>query len=164
MRMPSTHSRTRRSVEDRVADLQAQIAKIKAKAEQQKVKKDPSLRHISGAVRSIDKALKESKDKATREALAEAHATLSACLTLQGVAPSGGSGTKTSRARREKLDPDQVFLYVRNNPGSRSEEIAAELGTDATSLRVALRGLRDDGKVKVEGKARAMRYSAFGRG
>lgn len=161
--MPAPKTRPRRSAEDRVAALQAQIAKITARAEQAKVKKDPSLRHIAGAVRSIDKAMHESKDKATREALAEAHATLSACLTLQGAAPSGGRGTLAPRPRRAALDPDQVLAYLRKHPGSRSEEIANELGTDAASLRAALHGLRDDGKIKVEGKARATKYTATGR-
>jgi hypothetical protein len=162
--MSAAKTRTRRTAEDRVAELQAKIAKIQARAEQAKTKKDPSLRHIAGAVRSIDKALQESKDKATREALAEAHATLSACLTLQGVSPSGGRGTVTPRSRRADLDPDQVLAYLRKHPGSRSEEIATELGTDAASLRSALHGLRDAGKVKVDGKARATRYTAVGRG
>jgi hypothetical protein len=158
----STKTRTRRSVEDRVAELQAQIAKIKSKAEQAKVKKDPSLRHISGAVRSIDKATAATKDSATRNALAEARANLAACLALQGAAPSrGGGGT---RARRTPLDPEQVFGYLRNNPGSRSEEIARELDTDAASLRAAMHSLRDAGRLRVDGKARATKYTAVGRG
>lgn len=158
--MPATAKRTRRSVEDRVAELQAQIAKIKSKAEQAKVKKDPSLRHISGAVLSIDKATAATKDSAIRSALAEARANLAACLALQGAAPSSGSGT---RARRTRLEPEQVFGYLRNNPGSRSEVIAAEMETDAASLRASLHALRDAGRIRVDGKARATKCMAVGR-
>lgn len=158
--MASVKTRTRRTVADRVADLQAQIAKIKAKAEQMKVKKDPALRHISGAVRSIDKALHESKDKATREALAEARAALAACLALNGAQP-GSKGSHVPRQRSEKPDPDQVFAYLKQHPGARSEEICAELGTDTAALRPVLHQLRDDGRIKVEGKARATRYSGL---
>jgi len=43
-----------------------------------------------------------------------------------------------------------------------SEEIAAELGTDGVSLRAVLHQLRDDGKISVEGKARATRYATAG--
>ena len=58
-------------------------------------------------------------------------------------------------------DPERVLAYLREHPGSRSEEIAAELWTDAASLRPVLHRLRDEGKVKVEGKARATRYTAM---
>ncbi len=62
--------RARRTAEQRIADLQSEIERIKARTAQQKAKKDPALRHISGAVRAIDKAMGETKDKATRTALA----------------------------------------------------------------------------------------------
>jgi hypothetical protein len=155
---PST-KRSRRSPEELVAELQAKITKIKARAEQAKAKRDPSLRHISGAVRSIDKAMGEPDDKATRAALAEARATLAACLTL-GEAKNGGTATLVPRQRREKPDSERVLAYIAKHPGSSSEDICAELGTDAVSLRNVLHDLRDQGRVKVEGKARATRYSA----
>ncbi len=160
--MPATKNktRTRRSPEQLVADLQAKIAKIQTRAQEQKVKKDPSLRHMSAALRSIDKALKESEDKATREALNEARATVSACLSLSGVAPMNGKATHAPRQRREKPDPDAVLAFLRRHPGSRSEEIAEEIGTDALGLRAVLHQLRDDGKISVEGRARATRYAA----
>lgn len=161
--MPATKKRTRRSPDELVADLEAMIVKIKAKAAQTKVKRDPALRHMSGALRSIDKALKESEDKATREALAEARATLTACLALSGAAPVNGKVSKVPKGRSEKPDPDRVLDYISKHPGSRSEEIASELGTDTLSLRSVLHQLRDDGKVRVEGKARATRYAVVGR-
>jgi hypothetical protein len=46
----------------------------------------------------------------------------------------------------------------------RFEEIAAELDTDAASLRAALHSIRDDGRIWVDGKARATKYTAVGRG
>ncbi len=154
---PST-KRTRRSPEELVAELQAKITKIKTRAEQAKTKRDPSLRHIAGAVRSLDKAMGETDDKATREALAEARATLTACLALGGV--TGGGKTLVPRQRREKPDQDRVLDYISQHPGSSSEDICAQLGTDAISLRPVLHDLRDGGRVRVEGKARATRYTA----
>ena len=160
--MPATKKKTRahRSAEDRIAALQAQIEKVKARAAQAKVRKDPSIRHISGAVRSIDKALKESEDKATRTALAEARATLAACLALNGGAATIGKVAPAPRGHRGKPDADRVLAYITKHPGSRSEEIAAELSTDGVSLRSVLHQLRDDGRISVEGKARATRYAA----
>lgn len=153
--------RARRTTDERIADLKAEIERIKARAAQQKAKKDPALRHISAAVRAIDKAMGETKDKATRAALAEARATLSACLVLNAAVPASGQGTRAPKPRAvARLDPDQVLDCIRKHPGSRSEDMFAELETDAASLRPVLHQLRDSGKVKVEGKARATRYTA----
>ena len=156
--MPPKHAR--RTADERIADLKAEIERIKARAAQQKVKKDPALRHISAAVRSIDKATAATRDTATREALTDARATLTACLALNEALPAAGRGTPAPRPRASRPDPTKVLDYLRKHPGSRSESICAELGTDAASLRPVLHELRDEGKVKVEGKARATRYSA----
>jgi hypothetical protein len=153
-------TRTRRTPDQRIADLQAEIERIKAREAQQKVKKDPSLRHISAAVHALDKATAATQGKATRVALTEARATLAACLALNGAAPVGAKGTLVPRPRREKPDAERVLAYLTKHPGSRGEDIAAELGTDTGTLRPVLHRLRDDGKVKVAGKARATTYTA----
>jgi len=53
-----------------------------------------------------------------------------------------------------------VLAYLKKHPGTLSEKIAEELGTDTASLRSVLHALRDEGKVKVTGKARATAYAA----
>ncbi|MCZ6597673.1 MAG: hypothetical protein O7B99_08550 [Planctomycetota bacterium] len=157
--MPPKHAR--RTADERIADLKAEIERIKARAAQQKARKDPALRHISAAVRAIDKATGETRDKATRTALTEARVTLVACLTLNAAVPVvGGEVLKPKRRAVDPPHPNQVLGYIRKHPGSRSEEICGELGTDAASLRSVLHRLRDEGKVKVEGKARATKYWA----
>jgi hypothetical protein len=156
-----TATRTRRTTEQRIADLQAQVEKLKAQAAAKKLKKDPSLRHISAAVRSLDKATAATGDKTTRTALTEVRATLAACLALNGAVPTAG-GTRKRAAKSSGPAPDEgkVLAYIRKHPRSRSEDICAELGTDTAVLRPVLHKLRDAGKVKVEGKARATTYSA----
>jgi len=153
--------RRRRTVEQRIADLHAEISRIKTRAAEQKIKKDPALRHIAGAIRSIDKALGETKDNATRSALTEARTALSACLTLNGTVPVSEVAAVTAKSRGTgRPDADTVLKYIREHPGSRSTEICGELGTDAAALRPVLHQLRDEGMVRVEGKARATKYSA----
>ena len=80
--------RTRRTPEQMIEDLQAEIERVKARAAQAKVKKDPALRHINAAVKAIDKAADATGDAATRKALGEARATVAACLELAGAMPS----------------------------------------------------------------------------
>jgi hypothetical protein len=131
--MPATMPR--RTPDQRIADLRAEIERIKAREAQRKVTKDPSLRHISGAVRALDKATAATQDKATRVALTEARATLAACLALNGVKLGGGGGGVRRRSGGAAPDPGKVLAYLEKHPGSRSEEICAELGTDTASVQ-----------------------------
>jgi hypothetical protein len=153
--------RTRRTAEERIEALKAEIERIKHRAAEAKVKKDPALRHISGAVRSLDKALAATKDAATRTALTEARTTLTACLGLHGASAPSGRAPRTRRP--DAPSGDEVVAFLRKHPGSRSEEMASELGTDTGALRPVLHKLRDAGRVRVDGKARATRYTAIGK-
>lgn len=158
----SKPKRTVRTPEEMIADLEAKIASVKRRAERQKVKKDPSLRHINAAVKSIDKALAASADSATRTALDEARATLAAVLAMGGVSAKGARGTLVPRARGAsvRVDADRVHAWLLEHPGARAEDMSAALGTDSSGLRPALQELRADGRARTEGKARATRYFA----
>ncbi len=158
--MPNKPKRKRRTPEELIADLQAEIERIKTRAEQQKARKDPALRHVSGAIRAIDKASQATKDSATRTALNEARATLVACLALHGVEVSADTaGTRKRRPSGPAPDRKKVLAFLKKNPGSRSEQICEALETDSAALRPVLHALRDEGAISVEGKARATSYS-----
>jgi hypothetical protein len=154
--------RIRRSTEQLISDLEAKIVSIKARAERQKMKADPALRHTSSALKSLDKALAETRDTATRQALSEARATLSACLSLHGVASSNGT-VLTPRTRRTaggRIGEEALLEYVRSNPGQRGEVIAEALGTDTKTMRPVMRKLIEGGMVRTRGAKRGMTYSA----
>jgi hypothetical protein len=153
-------SRQHRTEEARIAELEAKIAAIRARAERKKVKKDPSLRHISAAVRSVDKALGESNDAAMRRALDEARSTLSACLSLSGVVVSAGTRSRSRSASGANVDEGTLLTYVRGNPGQRGEQIAQALGTDTKAMRPVMKRLIEDGKVRTRGERRGMQYAA----
>ena len=152
---------SRRTEEQLIADLEAKIANLKARAEAKKVKKDPALKYVSAALRAIDKAASETSDKAMRGALGEARSTLSACLQLGGVSTltAKGSGPKRT-ARGGSVDADSLLSYVKNNPGQRGEEISAALGTDSKTVRPVMKQLIEDRKVKTKGERRGMAYFA----
>jgi hypothetical protein len=151
--------RQRRSVDQKIADLQAKIASLKEREAQKQAKKDPALRHASAALRAIDKALAASADAGTKRALNDARATLGACL---GMAKVGGAG-ENSRLRRSAGEiedlGDALLNYVRNNPGQRGEDIAAAMATDSGTIRPVMKKLIAAGKVVTEGQRRGMTYS-----
>ncbi len=152
--------RTRRTPEQMIKDLQAEIERVKARAARAEAKKDPALRHISAAVRSIDKAAEATADAAIRKALGEARATVAACLELAGAA--AGNGILVPQQRGARVDPEAVLSYLADNPASSGEDIAKALGTDTRTLRPTVKKLIEAKRVKTKGRARGMRYSAVG--
>jgi len=152
-----TTTRTRRSEEDRIKALEAQIESLKQRAEAKKVKRDPALKHVAAALRSIDKALSFSEDQATRQALDEARATISAALSINGIA---AKGTLVPQRRRAvgSIEADALLAFITAHPGSRGEQIAAELGTDTKVIRPVMHRLIDERKVKTKGQRRGMTY------
>ena len=148
--------RQRRSTDQRIADLAAKIVALKEREARKQAKADPALRHAAAALKSVDKALAESKDAALRKALNETRSALGKCLGLEGgvIAPM----------RRSALAPsdlaDALLTYVRSNPGQRGEQIAVALGTDTTTMRPVMKRLIADGMVATEGQRRGMTYAA----
>lgn len=153
-------TRIRRTEEQRIQDLEAQIVALKARAERKKLTRDPALKHVSAALRSIDKALSHSEDAATRQALDEARATLSAALSLNGVAQKSSSVARGRRGGSASVEPETILAHVRAHPGQRGEQIAAALDTDTKLMRPVMHRLIDERKVKTKGQRRGMQYFA----
>jgi hypothetical protein len=149
---PMPKNRVRRGEEQLIADLQAKIENIKARAATTTAKSDPTFRHVSKAIKSIDAAMSSTGDQPIRTALQEARATLSACMQLKGVFMPQG------RRSGNAVDPDAVLVYVQKNPGQRGEHIAAGLGTDSKALRGPMKRLIESGQVRTKGERRGMQY------
>lgn len=103
---PAPGKRIRRSEEQLIADLESKIQRLKTRVAARAVKKDPSLRHTTNAVRSIDLALSSVSSAVQRQALSEARSALVTYLQLEGI--------KIPQKRRPKrklaltLEADQV--------------------------------------------------------
>ena len=74
-----------------------------------------------------------------------------------------GKTEKKPRAKRTSLDDGlvaQVLLFVRENPGQRSEEIQKTVGLPPGQVKKALVKLRGAGQLKTTGAKRATTYAA----
>lgn len=149
----------RRSEEQRIAALESQIAQLKARVEAKRVTKDPGLRFVAKAIKAVDQAAEVTQDAAIRRALEEARSTLSACLQLQGVTLTPQGNSPKRAARSGAIDGETLMAYVRSNPGSRGEQIAAGLGTNVKIMRPVMKRLIESGRVRTAGERRGMTYS-----
>jgi predicted transcriptional regulator len=165
----------RLSTEERIRQLEAKIAAIKDRAERQKVRANPAVRHMKAALKALDKSMSATDDQVLRKSLGEARSNVSACLGLSGVtvkSPRGGalaprprkSAGRTRATNTEngpalaQPDANDLLAFLKNNPGSNSEKITAAFDTDAATLRGTMRGLIDQGRVRTEGERRGTRY------
>jgi len=155
--------RQRRAPEDLIAALESKIEAIKARAERKRARANPSIRYTTAAVRNIDKAMASADDNVLRKTLEEARGSLAAYLTMQGVVPAGNSVARSmGGGRRSSEDVERMgetlLAYVEKNPGQRGEDIAEGMQSDTKKMRLPMKKLIAEGKVRTKGERRAMRY------
>jgi len=88
MAKKTKQTRIRRTDEQLIKDLETRIKSIKERAATRSVKKSPSMKHTSAAVRAIDKALESAAAEGNtplRHTLADAREPLVAYLQLEGI-------------------------------------------------------------------------------
>lgn len=165
--MTEDMKRVRRSDERMIADLEARITALKARAAQKKAKRSPALAHTIKAVKAIDAAMSATDDGAMRRALDEARGMLSACLSLHGLSPAGsgerglggaGGGRRSSETVEQMAET--LLAHVKKNPGQRGEQIAQVLNTDTKTMRLPMQKLIAGKLVKTKGQKRGMMYYA----
>ena len=155
-----TATRVRRTDEQLIADLEAEIQRLKHRAVQKQATRSPAIRHTTNALKAIDAASGVSEDNSLRRALEEARATLVACLAVQGVVVAASAG-KVRRGTHDKSELAEALLaHIKAHSGQRGEQIAAALGTDTKTMRPVMHALIAENKVKTRGERRGMQYFA----
>lgn len=88
MATKTTKRRKRRTPDEMIADLQAEIARVKERAKARELKQSPTARLVIKLVRDMDKALEVAKGEGNNEVrrvLGDARAPVAAFLTSQGM-------------------------------------------------------------------------------
>jgi len=158
----SPQKRARKTYEDKIAELQAKIEAIKQREEEKKKKKSPAMRFVRAALSSLDKALANCDDSLMRKELGEARLTISSVMALAGApaasqTPVARGGGRRSNVEVENLG-EKLLAHVKKHPGQRGEQIASDLETDTKTMRLPMKKLIEDGKVKTSGQRRGMCY------
>lgn len=71
--------------------------------------------------------------------------------------PAGGKRFRRSSEGLEQMSGD-LLTHVKTKPGMRGDQIASALGTDVTTMRLPMKKLIAEGKVRTEGQRRGMMY------
>jgi hypothetical protein len=156
----ATANRVRRTDEQMIASLEAEIQRLKHRSAHRKATRSPEIRHTTSAVKAIDTALATSDDAVLRRALDEARSTLVACLAVQGVLIPAGAGKATRGTHDKSRLAEALLAHVKSHAGQRGEQIAAALGTDVNAMRPAMKALIADNKITTRGERRGMQYFA----
>lgn len=100
----SQKTRRRRSAEERISDLEAQIREVKDRAKLRELKKSVSVRRTLSIVKSIDQGMAEALEEDNsplRHALADARRAIQGYAERSGVPLPKG---KMPRGRRPSMD------------------------------------------------------------
>jgi len=168
--------RKRRTEEEMIADLEAEIKSIKTRAAEEKAKASPDGKAFLAAVRALDKAIEAVEDPDLSRALESARAPLSAEMVKQGLRMPDRAGSKSilippgparrsgtaKRVRRSTEDLErlrgEVLVAVQRDPGKRLGEIAKALGIETKDARRPAFDLVGGGELRTEGERGGTRY------
>jgi predicted transcriptional regulator len=106
-------------------------------------------------------------DQVTELALRAALESISSSMGVSFPSAFMSNGASRVCAKRGAYAMDQmkerILRLITDNPGKRSEEINATLGTTTKDLALPLRQLVADKQITTKGQRRGMRYFASGR-
>lgn len=105
-----------RTEQERVAELEAKIAAIKARGERKRARGNPTVKLTVQAVKLLDRALNETDDATARRTIEDARGSLAAFAGTHGwVMPTAGATTQTATkvpARRGRPRKNNTAVSV----------------------------------------------------
>jgi len=93
-------TKTQRSAEDRIAELQSKIEGIKLRDERKRARAKPEVRHAIAATKALDKALGATTDGTLRAAFQDARTLVAAAVAVEGVVVAASTSEKPAKKRK----------------------------------------------------------------
>ena len=132
--------RKMRTTDERIADLEAEITRLREREQKRKAKADPAVRHLNAASRSIEKALTSTEDADAMSAIGNVRAAIASAL--EGMGAPLGEPTAAAAPTGPVVGADVVRAFIEEYGGQTAEQIAQALGTDTGGIRDALATLQ----------------------
>lgn len=112
----------------------------------------------------VDRFVEDLRELATRIAIDQIENAFGASTAKALKAPPVRAGKKRGRRGAQELDDlrERLYRVIADNPGRRTEELNAALGTTTSQIAQLLRQLVGDKRVRTEGARRGMRYFVSG--
>ena len=95
-------TKTHRSAEDRIAELNAKIEGIKLRDERKRAKAKPEVQFAIQATKALDKALGATTDATLRSAFQEARTLVASAVAVEGVVVAESTAGSGKPGRRRK--------------------------------------------------------------
>ena len=111
----SSERKPHRSPEEQVADLQAKIASIEARAERKRARANPTVKQAIVAVRALDKGVAVATDPEMKEALLGARSAIAAVVATTGVV-----------LKAKRLEPSTESASAPRKGGARAKREVAK--------------------------------------
>ncbi len=110
----------------------------------------------------VDRFVEDLRELATRIAIDQIENAFGTSAAKPLKAAPVRAGKKRGRRGAQELDElrERLFRVIADNPGRRTEELNAALGTTTSQIASLLKGLVADRRVRTEGARRGMRYFA----
>ena len=148
--------RKRRSPEEKIADLQREIERIK---HAQKERSSPGLKQAKTGLGALRKALPLAETEGHNELISALNTAIGALTPIYG-GKEGGGGTRIRRTAQDiEAVQDQIVEFLTDNPGSGISAIANSLGQTTQEVRGPLLEMLEDRRVSKKGERRATVYT-----
>lgn len=149
------------SLNEQINEAKRHLEHLEATAELEKIRSDPLADPVIAALPFIHLAMAATKDVGKLASLKTASDALFSALSVEPNSPVAkavlNSGSRIGDSAPVP-DVDSVRHFLTENPGKRSEEIAAALSTTTAAIQKVLKPLMEIGEVRKEGDRRSTQY------
>ena len=155
----ATTKRKRRTPEQMIQDLQAEIERIR---EAEKAKSSPARKAAKAALRSLAKAKDLAAEEGESDLVAAVDRAIAALSDGAGETSPAGGRIRRTQEEIEELSAG-IWDTLAEQPGMSISDLAAALEMTSKEVRGPLKAMLEAGQVRKKGERRGTQYFTKGR-